>query len=99
MPVTRTFPVWRGQIVTTVKMGLREFRADFFAIESRDFFPWPMDLDGFTTGPSDYDSPSDEVYCPCGATLPGWDGTAGHLLRLIHHHCETSGHPKPRYEP
>jgi len=35
--------------------------------------------------------------CPCGSVFRPDD--AGHLLRLIDHHCATSGHPKPVLEP
>jgi len=102
--ITRTFPVWRGQIFPLRNIGhparppqLVQFIASDYG-PGADFFPWPLDLDGFTTGPSDYDMSSDEVYCPCGDTLSGWDGTAGHLLRLIYQHCVTSAHPRPRFE-
>lgn len=105
--ITRTFPIWQyaGDMVIFRDIAFPGRPAQLVQFIASDYGPnaafygWPLDLDGFTTGPSDYDTPSDEVYCPCGATLDGWDGTAGHLLRLIHHHCETSAHPRPRYEP
>lgn len=73
-------------------------RGPEFGIGSSDFYSTPLDLDDFVTGPSDYDMPSDEVYCPCGATLPGWDGSAGTLLRMIYQHCGASGHPRPVFD-
>lgn len=101
--ITRTFPVWRGEIFPLRDIGFpgRQQLVQFIATDygpSADFYPWPLDLDAFTTGPSDYDMSSDEAYCPCGATLSGWDGTAAHLLRLIYQHCATSAHPRPRFE-
>lgn len=66
---------------------------------SATHFEWPLSYDNFTTGPNDYSMPSNEAYCPCGVTLPDWDGTAGHLLRIIDEHCDRAGHPKPRHEP
>lgn len=60
-------------------------------------FDIPLSYDAFTTGPSDYDRPSDEIYCPCGVTLP-WSGDAGDLIRRVDDHCRsTLGHPMPTW--
>lgn len=96
----KRYPVWRraGDLVLTRATGHRDFRVENHSIELRDYFEAPLDLDSFLTGPSDYEMPSDEVYCPCGDALGGWDGTAGELLRLIYQHCENKGHPRPVFE-
>lgn len=58
-------------------------------------YGFPLSYDDFTTGASDYDVSSDEIYCPCDAVMP-WAGDAGDLLRRIDDHCRsTLGHPMP----
>lgn len=105
MSITRTFPVWRNQIVDLwVPAGTKHRRVFIakgpeFGPPVADWYSTPLDLDDFQTGPSDYEMPSDEAYCPCGATLPNWGRSAGDLLRAIYAHCAKAGHPKPRYEP
>lgn len=104
MTLSRQWPVWRNQIVDLWVPAGSKHRIVFlakgpeFGVPSADWYSMPLDLDDFMTGPSDYDSPSDEVYCPCGATLPEWDGTAGELLRLIYRHCGAAGHPRPAFD-
>ena len=96
--------VWRYPILDLWVPAGTQHRVVFFAkgpefgVPSADYYSWPLDLDDFVTGQSDYDMPSDEVYCPCGATLPGWDGTVGHLLRLVGDHCHKAQHPRPKVE-
>lgn len=104
MSINRTFPKWRDaeRLDLLVPAGTQH-RIVFVAKGPEfkwvaDFFSTPLDLDDFATGPSDYDTPSDEVYCPCGATLPDWDGTAGDLLRMIYGHCEGMAHPRPVFD-
>jgi hypothetical protein len=61
----------------------------------KDYFGFPLSYDDFTTGASEPDILSDEIYCPCGVTMP-WGGDAGDLLRRIDDHCKaTPGHPMP----
>lgn len=94
---------WRNPIIDLwVPAGTRHQRVYFaqgpeFGLGAQ-YHERSLNLDGFMTGPSDYDTSSDEVYCPCGATLPGWDGSAGELLRMIYRHCGAAGHPKPRFD-
>jgi len=90
-----TLSVWRYPIVNLlVPLGANHKRIHIP-------FPWeifdiPLSYDAFLTGPSDYDSLSDEIYCPCGQVL-SWDGTVGEALRLIDDHCgNTPGHPLPK---
>jgi len=102
--IDRRFAVWRNPILDLwVPAGTQHRRVFYargpeFGVGSADYYSWPLDLDDFVTGASEYDSPSDEIYCPCGATLVGWDGSAGHLLRAIDAHCHSAGHPIPRFE-
>lgn len=101
--ITRTYPVWRRAADLPVFRALGDpFRPDTWSrieFRSRDCVSWPLDLDDFTTGASDYGISSDEIYCPCDVALHPWDGSAGDMLRMIYDHCATAGHPKPRYEP
>lgn len=82
----RTIHVWRYPIVELlVPIGYRP----------SGIYSFPLSYDDFVTGASDYDMASDEIYCPCDATLP-WGGDAGELLRRIDDHCKaTPGHPMP----
>lgn len=105
MTITRTFPLWRGAAAVElwIPAGTRH-KVVFVARGpemswSADWYDSPLDLDAFNTGASDYDTPADELYCPCGATLPGWDGNVATALRMIFDHCAKAGHPKPRFEP
>lgn len=99
MTITRIFPAWRyASDFSLQRMLNSNYLVEWRAFELNDYFAWPLDLDAFTTGTSDYDLASDEAYCPCGVTMPNWDGSAGHLLRLIYHHCAVSGHPIPRFD-
>lgn len=103
MTMVHRYPVWRYQIVDlrmpigAAHRRIHIARGPEFG-PSADWYSYPLDLDDFSTGPSEYELASDEVYCPCGATLPEWDGTAGHLLRLISDHCHKAGHPTPKIE-
>lgn len=56
----------------------------------RDSFAFPFSLDSFTTGPSDYDTPSDEIYCPCDEIIR-WNGNVGEAVRLCRDHARTHG--------
>lgn len=47
------------------------------------YFPIDLTPDLFTTGPSDWDVPSDEIYCPCGKKLPWPSRTVGEAMRLV----------------
>jgi hypothetical protein len=111
MSIDRRFAVWRK--ATTLALWVpygapwepgqdhvRMFIAQSYPGPSAaaDYYDWPFSLDGFGTGPSEYDQSSDEVYCPCGAILPAWDGTVGDLLRMIYQHCADMRHPTPRLE-
>ena len=90
--------VWRYPIETVYRtIGPRHALARV-AYVPNDYFEWPMSFDNFGTGPSDYDTPSDEAYCPCGAELPWREGTLGDLLRVVLAHCKSAGHPAPRME-
>jgi hypothetical protein len=95
--------VWRYPILRTYRsIGSRLFEntphVEFVPASGgagADYFGWPLSYDDFTTGPSDHEMPSDEIYCPCGETMP-WDGDAGDLLRRIDDHCKaTPVHPMP----
>lgn len=99
--ITRRYPVWRRatDLPLLRDLAFLPWWVEFRAVENSDYHLWPLDLDSFTTGRSDYEVLSDEINCPCGAILYPWDGTAGEMLRMIYGHCEASGHPKPRYEP
>lgn len=96
--------VWRHPIAEVLVPAGARHRVAFipkdpaYGGSAADWHEWPLCLDGFVTGASEYDGLSDEVYCPCGDTLSGWDGTAAHLLRLIYQHCESKGHPRPVFE-
>jgi hypothetical protein len=96
----RTIHVWRYPIVELlVPIGYGRAYGHpsrvVFVADPRAIYGTPLSYDDFVTGPSDYDVPSDEIYCPCGVTLP-WDGDAGDLLRRIDDHCKaTPGHPMP----
>jgi hypothetical protein len=93
------YPVWRRAIDLdlTKLTGYRDYRVTFTPLPQKDYFEFPLNYDDFLTGVSDYDTNSDEIYCPCDTMLP-WDGTAGDLLRRIAQHCGSSGHPMPRFE-
>jgi hypothetical protein len=105
MTFDRTFPKWRqaGSLELWVPAGTKHRRVFLakgpeFAAPAADFHSWPLDLDDFHTGPSDYEMPSDEAYCPCGHTLRDWGVSAGELLRAIYRHCGAAGHPMPRFD-
>lgn len=101
MTINNRFWVWAYPIEELWVPAGRSHRRVFIASNygpGADYYDWPLDYDSFMTGPSDYDMPSDEVYCPCGETLAPWDGTAGELLRMIYRHCAKAGHPKPRFD-
>ena len=103
MTLRRQWSVWRNPIVDLWVPAGTKHRIVFLAKGpeagvSADFYSTPLDLDDFVTGASDYDMLSDEIYCPCGATLPDWDGTAGDLLRMIYGHCEGMAHPRPVFD-
>lgn len=101
MTMTRTFPVWRnaGRVELLVPIGHARRGAPsriVFRPHFSEIFEVPLSYDGFRTGPSDYENPSDEIYCPCGETLRWLNGDAGDLLRRIDDHCKaTPGHPMP----
>lgn len=104
MSITRTFPVWRNPIVELwVPAGTRNEtpfvpRGPEWQLDA-DWHETPLSFDAFTTGASDYDTPSDEIYCPCGAMVSRtWDGNVGEALREIYAHCKKAKHPKPRIE-
>lgn len=105
MSIDRRFPKWRDAEVLDlwVPAGTKHrivflAKGPEFGGGSADFYSTPLDLDDFATGASDYDMLSNEVYCPCGATLPDWDGTAGDLLRIIYRHAGAAGHPRPVFD-
>jgi hypothetical protein len=103
MTIDTRFAVWRNPIVELWVPAGRQHKVvhvvrDHLFVWSADHYEWPLSYDSFSTGPSEEEVPSDEIYCPCGKTLE-WDGTAGDMLRVIAQHCGTAGHPKPRYEP
>lgn len=67
-----------------------------FRVDPGAIFDIPLSYDAFKTGPSDYDMPSDEIYCPCGTILRWPTGDAGDLLRAIDQHCTVAtAHPMP----
>jgi hypothetical protein len=97
------FAVWRNPIIDLWVPAGTQHRRVFFAKGPE--FGWaaemheiPLCLDSFTIGPSDYEMPSDELYCPCGAVIRDWGDSAGELLREIYKHCGAAGHPRPIFE-
>lgn len=92
--------VWRNQIVEvwrTTDRGYRFVRYPQPYAPVADYCDRVLTYDAFTAGPSDYDVPSDEIYCPCGAVLP-WGGDIGEAVRRIDDHCRsTVGHPMPSW--
>jgi hypothetical protein len=105
------FPIWRNATTLSLWMPygapwkpgqdhVRMFiaKGPEFGASSADYHSFPLDLDDFVTGPSEYGALSDEAYCPCGAVIR-WDGgSAGELLRAIYWHCAQAGHPRPEYD-
>lgn len=65
-----------------------------YVADAGSIYDIPLSFDAFWTGASEYDISSDEVYCPCGATIT-WDGNVGSALRSIIEHCKSAGHPLP----
>jgi hypothetical protein len=110
MTLRRQVPVWRDQIVDLLVPAGSQHRQPFlrrafvargpeYGSPDAHFHSFPLDLDDFATGASERGGFGDEVYCPCGATIEDWDGTAGGLLRSIYAHCKKAKHPKPVFEP
>lgn len=63
------------------------------AVELVDHFPTDEPLaDLFTFGASDYDMGDDEMYCPCGATVPA-EQTLGERLAAAEQHVRER-HPE-----
>jgi hypothetical protein len=58
-----------------------------------DYFESPLTPASFGTGCSDYDTPSDELYCPCGATLEWPDGNLGTAIEIADEHI-VEAHPE-----
>lgn len=69
-------------------------RTFWFAVEYEDYFPWPLTADSFKTGPSDYDVPSDEIYCPCGDVIDWeWPHSVGGGADAVAEHIRAK-HPE-----
>jgi hypothetical protein len=68
-------------------------RVAFRAAEGADYFASPLAVASFFTGPSDYEMPSDELYCPCGATIHWPDGNLGTAVELVEEHVGEA-HPE-----
>ncbi len=49
-------------------------------------FPIRLTLYSMLTGPDDYDTPSNEIYCPCGETMHWASGSVGEALELSRNH-------------
>lgn len=58
-----------------------------------EYFESPLTVASFFTGCSDYDTPSDELYCPCGATLPWDDRNLGTAVEIAQEHI-AEAHPE-----
>lgn len=56
-------------------------------------FAYPLTAASFFTGPSDYDTPSDELYCPCGEILRWEDRNLGSAVELADEHIGEA-HPE-----
>jgi hypothetical protein len=104
MTLRRQWPKWRDaeRLDLWVPAGTHHRRVFIahgpeFALGA-DFFTFPLDLDDFVTGQSEWDSPSDEAYCPCGEVLPDVGSSVGDTLRAIYKHCGAAGHPIPRFD-
>jgi hypothetical protein len=61
-------------------------RVVFRATEGVDYFASPLTVASFYTGQSDYDVPSDELYCPCGADVRWDDRNLGTAVELADEH-------------
>lgn len=59
----------------------------------QDHFETPLTAASFMTGASDYDTISDELYCPCGATLSWDDGNLGTAVEVAEQHIAET-HPE-----
>jgi hypothetical protein len=57
-----------------------------------DHFESPLTPGSFTSGCSDYDTPSDELYCPCGVTLDWPDRNLGTAIEIAQEHIDEA-HP------
>jgi len=104
MTLAHRYPKWRDaeRLDLWVPAGT-QYRRVFIAhgpefALGADHFSWPLDLDDFATGASDYDMLDDEIYCPCGAVLPDIASSLGEKLRAVYQHCGAAGHPMPRFD-
>jgi hypothetical protein len=70
----------------------RSFAVVFRPVEAYDYFPYPLTFASFFTGQSEYEVPSDEVYCPCGLALPWDDRNLGTAVEIADEHIEQA-HP------
>ena len=104
MALSRLYPKWRDAELLDLWVPAGTKHRRVFLAKGPEFGPeasfysFPLSLDDFTTGPSDYEMPSDEAYCPCGAVLPDWGSSAADLLRAIYQHCGAAGHPRPTFD-
>lgn len=103
MTMLRMFAAWRHPIIDLWVPAGTKHRIVFLAKGPEfslgaDHFTWPLDLDDFVTGQSDYDMSDDEVYCPCGVVLHDVGSSAGEILRAIYRHCGAAGHPRPAFD-
>ena len=51
--------------------------------EFSTFFPIDLTPDSFLTGPDDYDTPSNTIYCPCGKEIHWSSQSVGEAWRLV----------------
>lgn len=58
-----------------------------------DYFESPLTIASFFTGPSDYDTPSNELYCPCNAILDWDDYNLGTAVEAAEAHI-AEAHPE-----
>ncbi len=66
----------------------REVSYPFMPDLGQDYFHRPLTVASFLTGPSDYDTASDELYCPCGDTLEWPDGSLGTAIQVAEKHIQ-----------
>lgn len=65
----------------------------FRPAEGEHHFASPLTPASFLTGCSDYDTASDELYCPCGVTLDWPDRMLGTAIEIADEHI-VEAHPE-----
>lgn len=82
----------RRTLVVTAGPANRVHELVFRAGEGEHYFESPLSYGSFFAGQSDYEVPSDELYCPCGVTLDWPDRNIGTAVELIDEHI-AEAHP------